>query len=191
MAADSRDPITGSYIFSDTGAPDIGVDPTLVSAQANDVGTRIVRANLPALEAYEYKRKGLAGHALDTGTEYVHDGSGWVSLGDIAPATGTPTVAAGWATPSVNTVSRVDGIATLTFNASRTSNSVVDGVAVTVPVGFRAASSPNIYGHAWGLAGAASSIQVWYDTSSHVVRLRQTVASGQSIALTFIWRVAG
>lgn len=80
MAADSRDPITGAYIFSDTGAPDIGVDPTLVSAQANDVGTRIIRASLAELEAYEYKRKGLRGHALDTGTEFLYDGSGWAVL---------------------------------------------------------------------------------------------------------------
>jgi hypothetical protein len=77
MAADSRDPITGAYIFSDTGAPDIGVDPTLVSEQANDVGTRIIRANLTELEAYDYARAGLRGHALDTKTDYEHDGTSW------------------------------------------------------------------------------------------------------------------
>lgn len=77
MAVDSYDPTTGALIFADTGAPDIGVDPTLVSANANDVGNRIVRANLAALEAYAYKRAGLAGYALDTGKDYLHDGSGW------------------------------------------------------------------------------------------------------------------
>lgn len=84
MAADSRDPITGSYIFSDSGAPDIGVDPTLVSAQANDVGTRIIRANLAGLQAYEYKRSGLRGFALDTMTEYVYESSAWQSSGGRA-----------------------------------------------------------------------------------------------------------
>lgn len=85
MAAESRDPITGSYIFSDMGAPDIGVDPTLVSAQANDVGTRIIRASLTELEAYPYKRDGLMGIALDSGTNYVHDGTGW---GAVSPRIG-------------------------------------------------------------------------------------------------------
>lgn len=90
MAADSRDPVTGAYIFSDMGAPDIGVDPTLVSEQANDVGTRIIRANLAGLEAYPYKRAGLMGHALDTKKDYVHDGSGWLELNGatVVPLTG-------------------------------------------------------------------------------------------------------
>lgn len=78
MAADSRDSTTGAYIFLDGGAPDIAVDPTLVSEQANDVGTRIIRDNLAELNDYEYARAGLGGHALDTRIDYVHDGSGWV-----------------------------------------------------------------------------------------------------------------
>lgn len=78
MAVDSYDPVTGRPIFSDTGAPDIGVDPTAVGAYAADVGNRIVRANLAALEAYPFKRAGLSGHALNTKTDYVHTGSGWV-----------------------------------------------------------------------------------------------------------------
>jgi len=95
MASDSRDPVTGAHIFSDTGAPDIGVDPTLVSAQANDVGTRIIRANLAALEAYPYKRAGLSGHALDTKIDYVHDGTGFVADQRVnSVAAGAVTVAA-------------------------------------------------------------------------------------------------
>lgn len=78
MAVDSYDPTTGRPIFVDTGAPDIGVDPTEVGKYAADVGNNVIRANLAALEAYGYKRAGLHGHALDTGFDYVHDGSGWV-----------------------------------------------------------------------------------------------------------------
>lgn len=80
MAIDGRDPTTGHLIFTDAGAPDIGVDPTEVSKQANDVGTRIIRQTLPQLEAYEYKRKGLQGHVRDTLVEYVHTGVAWVPL---------------------------------------------------------------------------------------------------------------
>lgn len=80
MAADDRDPITGAYIFLDTGAPDTGVDPTLVSEQANDVGTRIIRANFAALEDYEYNRAGMMGHALDTRSDYIHNGTGYVKV---------------------------------------------------------------------------------------------------------------
>lgn len=77
MAVDSRDPITGACIFSDTGAPDIGVDQTIVSEQANDVGTRIIRENLTELNDYPYKRAGLLGYAADTDTEYRYVGTGW------------------------------------------------------------------------------------------------------------------
>ncbi|QWY84604.1 hypothetical protein QEH34_gp22 [Microbacterium phage Footloose] len=77
MVADSRDPQTGAYIFQDSGAPDIGVDQTLISEQANDVGTRIIRANLNALIAYPYKRVGLRGYAAETDVEYVYTNAGW------------------------------------------------------------------------------------------------------------------
>lgn len=77
MAVDSYDPITGAPQFSDGGAPDIAVDPTEVAKYAAEVGNRIVRANLDALDAYPFKRAGLSGHALDTGADYIHDGSGW------------------------------------------------------------------------------------------------------------------
>lgn len=77
MAVDSYDPTTGRPIFLDTGAPDIGVDPTEVGKYAADVGNRIVRADLAALNAYSYKRAGLSGYAADTKRDYVYDGSGW------------------------------------------------------------------------------------------------------------------
>lgn len=78
MAVDSYDPTTGRPIFLDTGAPDIGVDPTAVGIYAADVGNRIVRADLAALNAYPYKRDGLMGYAKDTKRDYVYNGSGWV-----------------------------------------------------------------------------------------------------------------
>lgn len=67
----------GHPIFVDTDAPDIKVDPTKVSEYAGDVGTRIIRANLAALDAYPYKRAGLLGYAADSDTEYRHNGTGW------------------------------------------------------------------------------------------------------------------
>lgn len=77
MAVGSYDPTTGRPIFPDSGAPDIGVDPTEVGKYAAEVGNRIVKADLAALNAYPYRRAGLFGHALDKKTEYQHDGSAW------------------------------------------------------------------------------------------------------------------
>lgn len=93
MAVGSYDATTGRPIFPDSGAPDVGVDPTEVGKYAAEVGNRIVKADLAALNAYAYKRAGLMGHALDTKTDYVHSGSGWVkvlqSAGGIISATTT------------------------------------------------------------------------------------------------------
>lgn len=171
MAADSRDPITGAYIFSDTGAPDIGVDPTLVSAQANDVGTRIVRANLAALDAYAYKRAGLAGHALDTGREYVHDGTGWrgtlEDTGWIAP-----TLTNGWvdaASGEEVEYRRLNGVVIFKGRAALGTGTTV----FTLPVGFRpksisrfivatsatAASPPLVYVSPNGVVTSSTMVQ--------------------------------
>lgn len=89
MAVDEYDPVTGRPIFKDTGAPDIGVDPTEVGKYAADVGNRIVRDNLAGLNAYPYKRQGLMGYAIDTKIDYIHDGTGWVRFGggEIVPLT--------------------------------------------------------------------------------------------------------
>lgn len=111
MAVDSYDSTTGRPIFLDTGAPDIGVDPTKVGEYAADVGNRIVRANLAALDAYPYKRAGLRGYALDTNTEYTHSGSGWVQGDGIGG--GMFAAASGFTYVSVTT-----GV-TVNFPASR------------------------------------------------------------------------
>lgn len=105
MAVDDYDDTTGRPIFLDSGAPDTGVDPTAVGIYAAEVGNRIVKANLAALDAYAYKRAGLSGHALDTKLEYIHDGSGWnprpglVGVAHVEPAnlilTTTPTDVSG------------------------------------------------------------------------------------------------
>lgn len=83
MAVDSYDATTGRPIFLDSGAPDIGVDPTAVGIYAAEVGNRIVKANLAALNSYAYKRAGLKGHALDTKFDYLYDGSGWVRVATV------------------------------------------------------------------------------------------------------------
>ncbi|WP_336647516.1 hypothetical protein [Microbacterium sp. MMO-10] len=78
MVANSNDSVTGRPIFDANGAADTAGDPNAVATYAAEVGNRIVKANKAALDAYAYKRAGLAGFALDTKTEYVHNGSGWV-----------------------------------------------------------------------------------------------------------------
>lgn len=136
MAVDSYDPTTGYPIFVDTGAPDTGVDPTEVAKYAADVGNRIVRANLAALDAYVYKRAGLSGHALDTKVDYIHDGSGWVQVG-ASPWVNVATFGAGWAatagyTPQVRRQgSRVDLRGALTISTGSFSS------MLTVPAGSR------------------------------------------------------
>lgn len=99
----------------------------------------------------------------------------------------TPTLATGWSTASQNVIRRYNGIAFLTFNAARSSDSSVDGVAVSIPAGYR--GNQNAYQQAWGLLGAPASIQCWYDASAHQIKLRQTILSGQSIALTMQWPI--
>lgn len=107
MAVDSYDPTTGRPIFSDSGAPDIAVDPTAVGIFAAEVGNRIIKADLAGLDAYTYKRKGLGGYALDTGFEYVHDGAGWTRKQQ----------AFGFAAGQVTTAA--SGVTAVTFPAGR------------------------------------------------------------------------
>jgi hypothetical protein len=113
-------------------------------------------------------------------------GTGWDVDGDTA----TPALGAGWASPpSMNVIEKVGPFAVLTFNAQRTANSAVDAVAVSIPVGFR--GSRNVFTHAWGLLGAPASIQCFYDSTAHQVKMRQTLTDGQSIALSMMWRRTG
>lgn len=92
MSVNRYDPTTGRPIFENADAPDIKVDPGAAALYAEEVGNRIVKANLAALDAYPYKRQGLMGHALDTNTDYMHDGSGWaVSIRPYGAYTSTVT----------------------------------------------------------------------------------------------------
>lgn len=75
---DGYDSLTGYPKFKDGGAPDLAVDPTEVAKYAAEVGNRIVKADLAALGSYPYRRAGLMGHALNTKTDYIHDGAGWI-----------------------------------------------------------------------------------------------------------------
>lgn len=187
MAVNSNDPTTGRPIFVDTDAPDIKVDPTEAAKYAADVGNRIVRANLAALDLYAYKRAGLSGHALDTGVDYLHDGTGWIpvfykpsSVADIR--TGT------WDSVSSDEISRVGRSVTYRFNARRITTTLAAGGAIAnVPVGYRGLK--NVWGFAWGLGGAASSLQIYLDAANNQVKLNQALTAGQSIALSLTWEI--
>ena len=122
MAANSYDATTGRPIFVDTDPPDIKVDPTQAALYAADVGNRIIRANLAALQAYAYKRKGLTGIALDTLITYVYDGSGWVTL--------TSTWVTGWSGLTAASGWTANGGAAISPRVSR------EGYTVTYQGGF-------------------------------------------------------
>lgn len=108
MAANDVDPTTGYPIFLAGEAPDLGVDETTVAQYASDVGNRIIRANLTALNDYDYNRAGLWGHALDTKSDYLHDGTGYKLMHRPATTytptltniTGSPTVVARYSVAS-------------------------------------------------------------------------------------------
>jgi hypothetical protein len=78
MAVDSIDPVDGHYIFSDAGAPDLGVDSTEVSKQAVKLGTRLMGTAAQRV-AYAYARAGLGWQDTD-GSKFAwtFDGSDWV-----------------------------------------------------------------------------------------------------------------
>lgn len=187
MAVNSYDPTTGRPIFVDTDAPDIKVDPTEAAKYAADVGNRVVLANLAALDAYTYERAGLSGHALDTGVEYVHDGTGWEPLA-YKPAS-VPNIRTGtWDTVSSDEVSRVGRFVTYRFNARRITGTLAAGGAIAnVPVGYRGLK--NVWGFAWGLGGAASSLQIYLDAASNQVKINQALTVNQSIALSLTWEI--
>lgn len=143
-------------------------------------------ADRTAADAWAAANSGLlvAGdRGVVNGADARWSGTAWI----IDDETATPTLAAGWNAPSTNVVTRRAGIAVATFNASRSSDSAVDAVAVTIPAGYR--GGRNAYFQAWGLLGAAATIQCWYDASTHQIKVRQTVLSAQSIALTAAWPI--
>lgn len=77
MAVGSYDATTGRPIFPDSGAPDVGVDPTEVGKYAAEVGTRIL-GTTTYLNGYAYKREGLAGYDTTRGCPVVYRSGNWV-----------------------------------------------------------------------------------------------------------------
>lgn len=145
MAANGYDPVDGSPLFSDSDAPDIKVDPRAAAIYAAEVGNRIMKVNLAGLEAYPFKRKGLAGIALDTNVEYKHDGTGWVQVGESAPVN-VSTFGAGFSavdgfTPRVR---RVGSRVTLFGAVQRSGALGSGGNLLTVPAGFAPGSATNL-----------------------------------------------
>src|SRR5690606_34563722 len=99
---------------------------------------RIVRANLDALDAYPFKRAGLSGHALDTGVDYLHNGSGWQQAGvtgwvPVAP-NGSWSVQSGYPLRVRRSGNRVD------IQGAVTGGGTVSNV-LTIPDGFRPATN--------------------------------------------------
>lgn len=76
MAAYDYDPIDGSPLFRDSDPPDIKVDPRAAAIYAAEVGNRIVGTTL-YLNAYAYKREGLAGFDTTLGCSVVCRGGTW------------------------------------------------------------------------------------------------------------------
>lgn len=148
MVSESIDPITGAPQFSDNGAPDIAVDPSLVSNYAADVGNRIVRANLAALESYPFARAGMEGYAVDTGISYVHTGTGWII--SMMPLTAwTPTIT-GLAVGNgslVTEYNRTGDLVNVFIEYTHGSSSSVSGqVTFTPPIGFASPTIPRHFG---------------------------------------------
>lgn len=91
----AQDAVTGPKNeprFSDTGAPDIGVDPTLVAAYAALVGNRKVntaaaRAAATGKEVWE----GLQWFETDTGSQYAYRSGSWVLESSLSTAF-TPSI---------------------------------------------------------------------------------------------------
>lgn len=137
MAVDSYDPTTGRPIFLDTGAPDIGVDPTEVGKYAADVGNRIIRDSYFQLTQYPYQREGLSGFARNEFTEYLHNGSGWQVVGGVPTTWMMVPVTSGWtATPSYTPMVKRIGTQ-VWLRGAVTSVGGNPQTLITIPEGFR------------------------------------------------------
>lgn len=150
MAVDSYDSTTGRPQFLDTGAPDIAVDSTAVGIYAADVGNRVVRADLSELNAYPYERAGLMGHALDTKTDYVHDGTGWVAVLSDTGWLPIGSLAANWSvqTPDTNDYRVLNGVLYLRGRLNATSGATTSNIFSTaLPASARPAKDvPKLLG---------------------------------------------
>lgn len=123
---------------------------------------------------------------LATGIEYRRLAGVWVD--PAGGGTGTAVVGGGWAAPSVLSLTKNNGIATLAFNATAATTRAIGSVVVTIPAGYRF-NLHNLWDHAWGLLGAAGALQIYYDVAANQIKINQAVSAGQSIALSLSWPV--
>lgn len=158
MASNGNDATTGYPIFLAGYAPDLGVDETTVAQYAADVGNRIVRANLAGLTAYTYSRAGLMGHALDTKSDYVHDGSGW-KLMHRAPQAYTPTLTNITGGPAVTArYSVAGGWVQVSIGVALNGANFGTAPGFSLPVAARTPSGFQMLGQALYRAGS-----LWYE----------------------------
>lgn len=189
MAVNSYDATTGAPKFDDNDAPDIKVDPAAAAAYAADVGNRVMRANLAALNSYAYRRKGLAGVALDTNVDYKHDGTGWVQTGESA-AVDISTFGAGFAALSGFTprVRRAGNRVQIFGALQRSGTSGTGANLLTVPAGYAPVDATNLSAVITS-GGQAVQLQI---TSAGVLAVTYGTASlgsGVIIPLAGTWYV--
>lgn len=164
MAVNNYDPANGRPRFNDNDAPDIKVDPDAASAYAADVGNRIVRANLAGLNAYTWKRQGLQGHALDTGQDYLHNGTGWVAT--VRDSGWIPVTFAGtWQNAVAGEECEIRLLNGVVYMKGRPAIGAA-GTAFTLPVGMRPKS---IIKAIVAAAAGTTTTQVTINTGGTVV----------------------
>ncbi len=140
-------------------------------------------ANFPAAGA---TFEGRLAYARDTGILYIVKNSAWASV-YAASTSATPSVGSGWNTPNVNQLVRVGGQVWCYFNAFRASASSAGATIITVPNDYLSSVPNDVWGLAWGLAGAAAAMQVYYNHANKQVRMNQGLAASQSVAFTLSW----
>lgn len=194
MAVNSYDPVTGRPIFLDTDAPDIKVDPSKAAEYAADVGNRIVRANKAALDAYPYKRAGLAGRALDTRIEYIHNGTTWeiVIEPELRPTTvtgGTVDAYGGIVPQTGATTVRVNGVFSPRFRIYRVQfwlalSTSSGGIGLNLTVGGAVHNAAN---H-WSQRLVASGTSVTASSTSGVTTWSGTGVTGSNLSGEWMFR---
>jgi len=183
MASNGVDSTTGYPKFPEEDAPQLGSDLEEVAAFAADVGTRIVRANLAGLNAYAYKRAGLSGHALDTGLDYVHDGSAWRLVGGIdtgyVPLT---NLGSGWnpTTGYEPWIRRIGNRVDIGGAVTRTTTLGALATIVEVPVGFRITSATYLRNFiSTAVASTKQAVTLFYLSDvSHYLQVNSTYITG-------------
>lgn len=199
MAVNTNDPTTGRPIFNDNDPPDIKVDPGAAASYAEEVGNRIVKADLAALNLYAYKRAGLTGHALDTKTDYVHDGSGW-RLWHRAGVAYTPTLTNFSGSPTVAArYSIAAGIVNVSVNITMVGANVGTAPEVSLPIASRAIVGTPLWGRAMYKQGSSYILgEINPSTTTKVQMLVPILATSVMNAATnvnantpFTWAAGG